>query len=307
MTPLERLEVQREQERAKRQQARNLQQYTNTLKSAIIQTAPQKITGLDRLSLNITDRIESLRLRASNQIVTLAQQLTIDLQGDTSNTGCPNKQTLTQATQARNNLVKDIEGLLKYINTVDTVYKVVGTAVQGTVTSLTAINTLKIVTSAATKSLPVVPGILTTLLADLDDIRTILTFTNDGNPRLPQIKQTILTGQYMLTQAIGTLQTLLKALQKIDSKLQECGETITALPATELIQIPTPEITTSYKGFYFTVASKPYTENITQLIGQARNKQGIVLLQTEPSFTTNPQTLVDELILVIDRDDLKAD
>ena len=39
----------------------------------------------------------------------------------------------------------------------------------------------------------------------------------------------------------------------------------------------------------------------------ARNKQGIVLLQTEPSFTQDPKVLVEELKLIIDRDNLKAD
>jgi hypothetical protein len=38
----------------------------------------------------------------------------------------------------------------------------------------------------------------------------------------------------------------------------------------------------------------------------ARNKDGIILLQTPPSFTTKPQILIAELKLIIDNSDLKA-
>ncbi len=45
---------------------------------------------------------------------------------------------------------------------------------------------------------------------------------------------------------------------------------------------------------------------VNQNIGVAKNQYGIILLQTNPSFTTTPQVLIDELKLIIDRDNLKA-
>ena len=38
----------------------------------------------------------------------------------------------------------------------------------------------------------------------------------------------------------------------------------------------------------------------------ARNKAGIIMLQGEPSFSSNDQILIDELVFYIKQNDLKA-
>ena len=86
---------------------------------------------------------------------------------------------------------------------------------------------------------------------------------------------------------------------------------------------PPPIIMTLLFFIYFSVSflillqkSIKYLKRLIQInpdnfhayanLGQALNKQGIVLLQTESSFTANPQVLIDELKFIIDRDNLKA-
>ncbi len=39
----------------------------------------------------------------------------------------------------------------------------------------------------------------------------------------------------------------------------------------------------------------------------ARNKAGVVMLQGDPSFSSNDQILIDELVFYIQQNDLKAD
>ena len=39
----------------------------------------------------------------------------------------------------------------------------------------------------------------------------------------------------------------------------------------------------------------------------ARNAQGVIMLQGEPSYSSNDQILIDELVFYIQQNDLKAD
>jgi hypothetical protein len=39
----------------------------------------------------------------------------------------------------------------------------------------------------------------------------------------------------------------------------------------------------------------------------ARNSQGVIMLQGEPSYSSNDQILIDELVFYIQQNDLKAD
>lgn len=309
MTP-EELEQQVQREKRQRQRV--------AFKSSLLKTVAQtgnvvqvaQLTGLDRINQTLNNKLQSVKSKSVTQFTTLAEDLNItgvDTDNPTLPAACPSESTLDKALQIRDNLVEEIENTVEFINIVNKSLTIVNDVVNGTITTLTALNSLKLVTSLSTKALPVVPGAVSSLLADLDDVRTIITFKNDGNPRLPQLKRAVALGVTYTAQASIVLTRILDILKVIDTVLSSCGKSPRAInvEVVQAIQQPTTNLT--YKGFIFDIIEKPFSPTVNQKIGQARNKQGIVLLQTEPSFASDPQVLIEELKLIIDRDNLKPD
>jgi hypothetical protein len=62
----------------------------------------------------------------------------------------------------------------------------------------------------------------------------------------------------------------------------------------------------TYQGFIFKIEEVPFSSTVTRRKAVAFNQSGIPLIETPLSFTTNDQTLIDELKLIIGRDNLKA-
>jgi ribonucleoside-diphosphate reductase alpha chain len=61
-----------------------------------------------------------------------------------------------------------------------------------------------------------------------------------------------------------------------------------------------------YQGFLFEIMEEPFSPTVTKRKAVAKNKDGIILLQTPSSFTTDNQVLFAELKLMIDKNNLKA-
>jgi hypothetical protein len=61
-----------------------------------------------------------------------------------------------------------------------------------------------------------------------------------------------------------------------------------------------------YQGFLFEIVEEPFSPTVNKRRAVAKNKDGIILLQTPSSFTTATQVLFTELKLMIDKNNLKA-
>jgi hypothetical protein len=103
-------------------------------------------------------------------------------------------------------------------------------------------------------------------------------------------------------------------LNTIDIYLKECtpesqltplNDTIKSITLLEKESQSTLNQTT-YKGFLIEIEEVPYTDKVNRKRAIGINKSGIKLIETELSFTTNSQTLINELKFIIDRDNLKA-
>lgn len=314
MTPQE-LEKQRQQEQAKRDKFKQKLKLGQSIAAPALITGVNQLKGLDRINQSINTKVASLQNKATDQLLELATNLGI--QGlETGNPQlpnlCPSQTILDKATTVRDALLADVETTAKYINIINQSLTIVNALLQGSIDAITAINLVKTASSVGVKAAPVVPGFVTALLADLDDVRTLLTFDREGNPKLAKLKRTVENGTIYIATAANIVNSLLGLLLIIDKVLQKCGKQLT--PISEDINTLVSIITTAensntdtiYKGFTFEIVDKYFSPTLNQKIGLAKNKQGIVLLQTEPSFTRDPKVLIEELKLIIDRDNLKA-
>jgi hypothetical protein len=267
---------------------------------------------LDRINQTILGKVEGLKSKAISTIDSLASKLGIEgieTGNPTLPDLCPSQNILDEVYNIRQSLGTDIDGVVKYITIIDTSLNIVAKLVNGQTTAVNALNLLKTATSLASKFTPVVPGAVTSALSDVDDLRTLITFTTEGEPKIKKLKTSLDNGLLFIGIASQSLLAIVGLLKVIDLLLNKCGKKVDPIDndllknAQSAILSPTE---TSYKGFVFEIVEKPFNQTLNQKIGVAKNSQGIVLLQTEPSFTTNPQVLINELKLIIDRDNLKA-
>jgi hypothetical protein len=313
MTP-EELEKQRQQEQQRRDSFRKKLELGRTVVGAVGVVGIGQLKGLDRVNQSINDKVANLQSKATEQLSQLASDLGItglETGIPTLPNLCPSPAILQRITTIRDNFVGEIEVVAKYISVIDNSLQVIKDLLNGSIDTLSAISLLKTASSAAVKLAPTVPGVVTALLSDLDDVRTLLTFKTDGNPRLPELQRAVDVGSNYISEASIAINTILTLLAFIDQVLAKCGQQVKAIPPditglTETVST-VGDSDLLYKGFTFEIVEKYFSPTLNQKIGQARNKQGIVLLQTEPSFTQDPKVLTEELKLIIDRDNLKAD
>jgi hypothetical protein len=313
MTP-EELEKQRQQEADKRAAEKRKLALQSSLAAGIALGAAAA-GPLDTINQTINTKIEALKSKAVSSLLSQASKLGITgLESGSPQLPnlCPPTATLKEVLAIRDALKSDIEKTAKYINVINLSLGALSPILTGTEDTLTALNVIKTATSVANKFAPTVPGAAVAILNDLDDVRTVLTFDTEGNPRLPKLKRAIQLGSEYVAGAAVILQTILALLDIIDSVLKKCGETpseigsdvTTLLDTVKLAETSNTQAT--YQGFTFEIIEKPFSSTVNQKIGVAKNSQGIILLQTEPSFTQNPQVLIEELKLIINRDNLKA-
>ena len=63
----------------------------------------------------------------------------------------------------------------------------------------------------------------------------------------------------------------------------------------------------TYKGFVLEIVKEAYSPTADRRKAVAKNTQGIILLSTPLTFSTDDQTLLNEIKLLIDSNNLKAD
>jgi hypothetical protein len=117
---------------------------------------------------------------------------------------------------------------------------------------------------------------------------------------LIQILEKTLTYLALLDQAIGKC--------AIEGALPQEQLSTNLLTSTQFQSNQLSPVVTNVNGFEMSVidVDNVTVEGLKRRRAVARNSQGIIMLQGEPSFSSNDQILIDELVYYIQQNDLKA-
>lgn len=293
---------------------------------AVVKTPPSTQTGDLKIIQLILNKGKNLVASLIPVILNQAKQLGIENLGQASEKlpdACPPQEVLGKVLNIRNSLVTKLNSTSESVQTLGTTIS--GLATLADVQTL-LVNTLSITktgASLAAKVLPVVPGAVPALLSDLEDLKNSILFTATGGPKLERITSVLSSGTLALANVNQQLIKIINLLNSIDNILKKCNPDVELTPLNSALSdlqaitiqptTTTPIETTApassantYKGFTLEIQESQFSENLIQKIGIAKNASGVILLKTSPSFTNNPQTLIEELQFIIDRDNLKA-
>ena len=228
---------------------------------------------------------------------------------------CPPKEKLDQVIILRNRLTNNLNSIG---NRLDSFNASLNAQLSTYNISLTLVETLDIAskaTSLAAKFIPAppgIPGIITSTLNDLLSTKLSILYTTDGSPRLAKLKAIFDSAAMPLTITSGYIKTVVNLLAILDIIILLCDPNANLLNVSTSLTDVTKQLNndnndSTYKGFTFVIEEVSFSNNLVRKRALGINKSGVKLIETQLSFTLDNQTLIDELKLVIDRDNLKAD
>jgi len=231
---------------------------------------------------------------------------------------CLTPTELAALRQQRNLIVQQLNNIGLKIDKIGTSITGISSFLSVIITLITTLDITSIVASLALKSSPAntlpVPGSIVSLIDDAQTLIRKATFDELGNSKLAKLQASLGGAALVISIISGYILKAVDNIKIIDVILKECDPNnslpslnteINTLASTQQ-QASQTENETSYNGFIIEIEEVPYTPTVTRRRALGKNQQGIVLIQTELSFTTNNQTLINELKLIIDRDNLKA-
>jgi hypothetical protein len=268
----------------------------------------------DSLKRQGIDKISALLIQKGEEIKTqIEPKLTQELVKAKDESLCDNQDKLNQLIQTRNNIVSKLNNISRILDTSIAAFAGVGTLLSLVLILKQTLTTTKTVANIGVTFLPAAPGGVVSSINTVGDAIDNTTFDIKGNSRLEKLSL-ILAGSTIAVTILSTIiKTVILLLNQLDIELNKCSN-IELLPINEsLITIANTTLEaedtlndTTYNGFIITIETIPFTDTVNQYKAVGTNSDGIKLIETPLSFTTNKQTLINELKFLITRDNLKA-
>lgn len=172
--------------------------------------------------------------------------------------------------------------------------------------------------SATGKAFPATAGLTESIRSDIKTLKESVIFDEEGESKITPIIIAIASSAISVSVVSSFIKQSVNFLFIIDPYILKCAnetqinnltplsDTIKGVFETETKALQTSNQAT-YKGFVLQIEEEPFTPTVNRIKAVGLNRYGIKMIETPLSFTTNPQTLIDELKFIIDRDNLKAD
>ena len=265
-----------------------------------------KLTGtakVPKLILSLGIQISTLLLP---QALSLLQKLNV----------CPTDAKLKEIINTRNGIVRSLNNISKTLSVLTKIIDGINTTISTLTGIITGLQIAKTAVSAAAKAAPIIPGAVPATLSDLGDLINKLTFSTTGKALIENYKSIVASASLSISMVNGYILQIITVLNSIDDKIKACNKYVSNDLSTispDLIKIADlqkqaekTQNNTTYNGFVIEIEKVPYTPTVDRKRAVGKNQDNITLIQTALSFTTDDQILIEELKLIIDRDNLKA-
>lgn len=246
----------------------------------------------------------------ANQMIPSLEKQLVKMEGD-----CPSPGELANIINVRNNILGQANSISDILNKITTTVALAALGISTLIGLIKALKIAKIGLSVASKLIPVgLPGAIPAAISDVDDLITNKTFDIEGNSKITPVKSSIDGVSVPLALISFYIANFIQKLNLLDVAIENCQSEVTLTPISdELIEISeiqtqaeeSPNLST-YNGFVLEIEVVPYSPTVDRRRAIGKNQSGIVMIQTELSFTPIDQVMINELKFIIDRDNLRA-
>jgi hypothetical protein len=278
----------------------------------------QKSKGISLISNLVINQAINLGTRMLPTIQNIAEkELGIDLTMDPKDYLCPTNIQNTQVILDKfNNYTDDLNGALDSLDKIKTFVNSTQPVINGVETSVNIINVVTPLLITAISAFPplTLPGAVVSAVDTIDVVKQQLLFKEDGTPRLPELKGAINAVGASLTVASIPLNSIKEVIDKLNSFFKKCLPNATineVLPSinslTQNTQLAEQVGGAVYSGFLIEIVTEEDNQfRATRQKAVGKNPNGIILIETPYTFSSDNQVLIDQLKFIIDRDNLKA-
>ena len=293
------------------------------IKSAAKLAVKDYILSLDEVQnkvqnivLDPVDKVIAFRRKNINSLVSIAKTRLIPLAiellisfgitkiNQSNQKTCPTPEALEEIIRKRNSVVRQLNQIYQSI--------AINTALAGAFFILSnALKKVKVTIDSL--PIPLLPQTYTTI-GKLQQISDIITELSEQNKEL---NKNVLSALVYLVSGVTVVLILLSVIDKLTQECaEEGGSTLPEQLAVdqELLNLTQEAeedgnpVVKSVNGFILSVETdnKNLVGTLKRRFAVAKNKQEVIVLRGESSFSSNDQILIDELVFYIQQNDLKA-